>query len=78
MAERSYSSPLRSQYSAEWLRRSNEVLMVGATGKYARLIVRELKKLGVSVRALVRDKSNEGKARERFPLMFDEVQGIAY
>jgi len=55
-----------------------KVLMVGGTGKYARLIVRELKKLGVSVRALVRDKSNEGKARERFPLMFDEVQGIAY
>ncbi len=41
------------------------VLMVGATGKYAGLVVPELKKRGATVRALVRDKGNERAAREQ-------------
>ena len=38
-----------------------KVLMIGATGKYAGLVLPELKKRDVTVVALVRD---EGKARE--------------
>ncbi len=41
------------------------VLVVGATGRYAGLVVPELKKRGVTVRALIRDQSQEASARER-------------
>lgn len=41
------------------------VLAIGATGKFAGLVVPELKKRGVTVRALVRDERGEAKARER-------------
>src|SRR6266702_2250829 len=41
------------------------VLMVGATGKYAGLVLPELKKRGVKVRALVRNRESERAARER-------------
>lgn len=40
------------------------VLMVGATGKYAHHVLPELKKRGVKVRALVRNRDSEKKARE--------------
>ena len=40
------------------------VLMVGATGKYAHHVLPELKKRGVKVRALVRSRDSERKARE--------------
>lgn len=40
------------------------VLMVGATGQYASLVVPELKKRGATVRALVRDKKSEPAARD--------------
>lgn len=42
-----------------------KVLAVGATGKFAGLVVPELKKRGVTVRALVRDQHHEAAARER-------------
>ena len=42
-----------------------KVLTIGATGKYAGLVVPELKKRGVTVRALVRDESESAAARER-------------
>jgi uncharacterized protein YbjT (DUF2867 family) len=42
-----------------------KVLMVGATGKFANLVLPELKKRGATVRALVREKSSEREARER-------------
>jgi uncharacterized protein YbjT (DUF2867 family) len=42
-----------------------KVLTIGAAGKYAGLIVPELKKRGVTVRALVRDESEIAAARER-------------
>jgi uncharacterized protein YbjT (DUF2867 family) len=38
--------------------------MVGATGKYAHHVLPELKKRGVKVRALVRNRESEKKARE--------------
>jgi uncharacterized protein YbjT (DUF2867 family) len=38
------------------------VLMVGATGRFASLVVPELKKRGAAVRALVRDKNKESAA----------------
>ena len=41
------------------------VLMVGATGRYAGRVLPELKKRGVKVRALVRSRDSERKARER-------------
>ena len=41
------------------------VLMIGATGRYAGLVLPELKKRGVKVRALVRSRESERKARER-------------
>ncbi|HEY1986847.1 MAG TPA: NmrA family NAD(P)-binding protein [Terracidiphilus sp.] len=41
------------------------VLMVGATGKFASYVLPELKKRGVKVRALVKDRNSEKKARER-------------
>jgi uncharacterized protein YbjT (DUF2867 family) len=40
------------------------VLMVGATGKYAHHVLPELKKRGIKVRALVRSRESEKKARE--------------
>lgn len=40
------------------------VLMVGATGKYAHYVLPELKKRGVKVRALVRNRGSEQRARE--------------
>ena len=40
------------------------VLMVGATGKYAHYVLPELKKRGVKVRALVRNRESEQRARE--------------
>ena len=40
------------------------VLMVGATGKYSHHVLPELKKRGVKVRALVRNRDSEKKARE--------------
>ena len=40
------------------------VLVVGATGKFAGLVVPELKKRGATVRALVRDTRDEAVARE--------------
>ncbi len=42
-----------------------KVLMVGATGKYASLVVPELKQRGVTVRALVRDESKSDAARQQ-------------
>lgn len=42
-----------------------KVLMVGATGKYANLVVPELKQRGVMVRALVRNESKSGEARQQ-------------
>ncbi len=39
-----------------------KILMVGATGKYASLVLPELKKRGATVRALVRD--DEERARQ--------------
>lgn len=42
-----------------------KVLMVGATGKFAGLVIPELKKRGASIRALLRDESKAGAARER-------------
>jgi uncharacterized protein YbjT (DUF2867 family) len=42
-----------------------KVLMVGATGKYARLVVPELRQRGVTVRALVRDQSKSEAARQQ-------------
>ena len=41
------------------------VLMVGATGKYAGLVLPELKKRGVVVRALVRDQKSADRARQQ-------------
>lgn len=41
------------------------VLMIGATGKYAGHVLSELKKKGVKVRALVRNRDSERIARER-------------
>lgn len=41
------------------------VLMVGATGKYAGKVLPELKKRGVKVRALVRNRESERIAKER-------------
>ncbi len=41
------------------------VLMVGATGRYAGHVLPELKKRGIKVRALVRSRDSERKARER-------------
>ncbi len=40
------------------------VLMVGATGRYAHHVLPELKKRGIKVRALVRNRDSERKARE--------------
>lgn len=42
-----------------------KVLMVGATGKYANLILPELRQRGVIVRALVRDESKSDAARQQ-------------
>lgn len=42
-----------------------KILMIGATGKYAGLVVPELKKRGVKIRALARDDAQASKARER-------------
>ncbi|MBW4474979.1 MAG: NmrA family NAD(P)-binding protein [Stenomitos rutilans HA7619-LM2] len=42
-----------------------KVLVVGATGKYANLVVPELKQRGVTVRALVRDESKIDVARQQ-------------
>jgi uncharacterized protein YbjT (DUF2867 family) len=42
-----------------------KVLMVGATGKYASLVVPELKQRGVTVRALVRNESRAEAARQQ-------------
>jgi uncharacterized protein YbjT (DUF2867 family) len=42
-----------------------KVLVIGATGQYAGLVVPELKKRGVTVRALVRDEGRTGLARRR-------------
>lgn len=39
--------------------------MVGATGKYAGHVLPELKKRGIKVRALIRSRESERKARER-------------
>lgn len=39
--------------------------MVGATGKYASLVVPELRQRGVTVRALVRNESKSGAARQQ-------------
>lgn len=41
------------------------VLMIGATGHYAGLVVPELTKRGVTVRALVQNESKAGAARQR-------------
>jgi uncharacterized protein YbjT (DUF2867 family) len=41
------------------------VLKVGATGQYAGLVLPELKKRGVVVRALVYNKQGESIARQR-------------
>ena len=41
------------------------VLMVGATGEFAGLVLPELKKHGVTVRALVQNEAGKSKARER-------------
>lgn len=42
-----------------------KVLTVGATGEFAGLVVPELKKRSITVRALIRDRKQEDKARER-------------
>jgi uncharacterized protein YbjT (DUF2867 family) len=42
-----------------------KILMVGATGKYAGLVLPELKKRGATVRALVRSKDHESAARKQ-------------
>ena len=42
-----------------------KVLMVGATGKYASLVVPELKQRGVTVRALVRNENKSEAARQQ-------------
>lgn len=42
-----------------------KVLMVGATGKYASLIIPELKQRGVTICALVRNESKSGAARQQ-------------
>lgn len=42
-----------------------KVLMVGATGKYAGLVLPELTKRGVTVRALVREEGKAGAARQQ-------------
>lgn len=42
-----------------------KVLMVGATGKYASLVVPELRQRGVTVRALVRHESKSDAARQQ-------------
>jgi len=42
-----------------------KVLMIGATGKFAGLVLPELTKRGVTVRALARDENKAAKARER-------------
>ncbi len=42
-----------------------KVLMVGATGKYASLVVPELKQRGVTVRSLVRNESKSVAARQQ-------------
>jgi hypothetical protein len=42
-----------------------KVLMVGATGKYANLVVPELKQRDVTVLALVRDESKSDAARQQ-------------
>lgn len=42
-----------------------KVLMVGATGKYASLVVPELKQRDVTIRALVRDKDKAAAARRQ-------------
>lgn len=42
-----------------------KVLMVGATGKYASLVVPELKQRGVKVRALVRNESKSDAAQQQ-------------
>lgn len=42
-----------------------KVLMIGATGKYASLVVPELKQRGVTIRALVRDKNKVDAARQQ-------------
>ncbi len=41
-----------------------KVLMVGATGKFASLVMPELVTRGASVRALIRDEGNSGAARQ--------------
>lgn len=41
------------------------VLMIGATGEFAGMVVPELKKRGVQVRALIREESQTSAARER-------------
>ena len=40
-----------------------KVLMVGASGDYASMVVPELKKRGATVRALVRSADKEAEAR---------------
>lgn len=42
-----------------------KVMMIGATGKYASLVVPELKQRGVTIRALVRNKDRADAARQR-------------
>lgn len=42
-----------------------KALVVGATGKYASLVVPELKQRGATVRALVRDESKIEAARQQ-------------
>ncbi|MCC5636615.1 NmrA family NAD(P)-binding protein [Nostoc sp. CHAB 5844] len=42
-----------------------KVLMVGATGKYANLVVPELKQRGATIRALVRDKDKVDTVRQQ-------------
>ena len=42
-----------------------KVLMVGASGSYARLVIPELKKRGVTVRALIRSEDKAGIARRQ-------------
>ena len=42
-----------------------KVLMIGATGKYARHVIPELKQRNVTVRALVRNKDKADAARQQ-------------
>ena len=42
-----------------------KVLMIGATGAYAGMVLPELKGRGVFVRALARDNANADKARQK-------------